>query len=68
MLQGLELLWGVCAQYPHFLNLALTLENVKSSIPHGAWRFHFFPNFIFAKLRVHLDLHIHGRDFSFMKK
>jgi hypothetical protein len=31
---------------------------VKSSIPHGAWRFYFFPIF-FAKIRIHLDLHIH---------
>jgi hypothetical protein len=28
------------------LNLALALERVKSSILLGAWRFHFFPNFI----------------------
>jgi hypothetical protein len=36
--------------------------------PYGAWRFYFFSNFIFAKFRVHLDLHIHYWDFSFMKK
>jgi hypothetical protein len=30
--------------------------------------FHFFPNFIFAKLRIHLDLDIHCWDFCFMKK
>jgi hypothetical protein len=29
-------------QHPHFLKLAPTLGSVKSSIPHGAWRFHFF--------------------------
>jgi hypothetical protein len=29
-------------QHPHFLKLALTLGRVKSSIPHGAWRFQFF--------------------------
>jgi hypothetical protein len=40
---------------------------VKSSIPRGAWRFHFFPNSIFAKIRVHLELPIHRSDFSFMK-
>jgi hypothetical protein len=39
-------------QYSHFLNLAPTLGKVKSSIPHGAWRFHFFPSF-FAKIRVY---------------
>jgi hypothetical protein len=54
-------------QHPHFLKLA-PLERVKSSIPHGAWRFHFFPNFIFAKLGVYLDLHIHHWDFSFKEK
>jgi hypothetical protein len=27
----------------HFLKLAPTLGRVKSSIPHGAWRFHFLP-------------------------
>jgi hypothetical protein len=32
------------------LNLALTLGRVKSSIPHGAWRFHFFP-IILLKLK-----------------
>jgi hypothetical protein len=41
------------------LNLAPTLGKVKSSIPHGAWRFHFFPNFIFSKFRIYLNLHIH---------
>jgi hypothetical protein len=46
MLQGLGLLCGVCVQHPHFLNLAPTLGSVKSSIPHGTWRFHFFPNFV----------------------
>jgi hypothetical protein len=55
-------------QRSHFLNLAPTLGRVKSSIPHGVWRFYFFPNFIFAKIRAHLDLHIHHWDFSFMKK
>jgi hypothetical protein len=55
-------------QHPHFLKLAPTLGSVKSSIPHGAWRFHFFSNFIFAKIRRHLDLRIHRWDFSFMKK
>jgi hypothetical protein len=55
-------------QHPHFLKLAPTLGSVESSNPHGAWRFHFFPNFIFAKIRGHLDHHIHFRDFSFVKK
>jgi hypothetical protein len=35
----------MCVQHPHFLNLAPTLGKVKSSIPHGPWRFNFFPNF-----------------------
>jgi hypothetical protein len=38
------------AQHPHFLKLAPTLGSVKSSILHGDWRFHFFPNFIFLNL------------------
>jgi hypothetical protein len=42
--------------------------SVKSSIPHGAWRFHFFSKFCFAKIREHMDLHIYRWDFSFMKK
>jgi hypothetical protein len=40
---------------PHFLKLAPILGRVKSSIFHGARRFYFFPNFIFAKFRIHLD-------------
>jgi hypothetical protein len=32
------------------LNLAPTLGKVKSSIPHGAWRFYFFPNLSLQKL------------------
>jgi hypothetical protein len=54
-------------QHPHFLNLAPTLGRAKSSIPHGTWRFHFFSKKT-AKIRGHLDLHIHRWDFSFMKK
>jgi hypothetical protein len=50
-------------QHSHFLKLAPILGRVKSSIPHGAWRFHFFPKFIFAEFRVHLDLHINRLDF-----
>jgi hypothetical protein len=62
------LLWGLCLQHPHFLKLAPILGSVESSIPHRDWKFHFFPNFIFAKLRVHIDLHIPCWDFRFMKK
>jgi hypothetical protein len=50
-------------QHPQFLKLgrvkssevseASTLGRVKSSILHGAWRFHFFPNSFFAKIRLH---------------
>jgi hypothetical protein len=50
------------------LNLAPTLGRVKSSFPHGTWRFIYFSNFIFDKFRVHLDLHIHRWDFCFIKK
>jgi hypothetical protein len=44
-------------QHFHFLNLAPILRSVKSSIPHGAWRFHFL--IFLAKIRIHKDLHIH---------
>jgi hypothetical protein len=54
-------------QHPHFLELAPTLGRVKSSISHGAWRFHFSFNFFSSIFSLHLDLHIHYRDFSFMK-
>jgi hypothetical protein len=54
-------------QLPHYLKLAPTLGSVKCSIPHGNWRFHFFPNFIFSKFRVHLDLYIYRWNFCFMK-
>jgi hypothetical protein len=30
---------------PIFWNLPPTLGSIQSSIPHGAWRFHFFSNF-----------------------
>jgi hypothetical protein len=53
---------------PILLNLAPTLGRVKPYLPHGAWRFYFFSNFIFDEFRVHLDLHIHHWDFCFMKK
>jgi hypothetical protein len=49
-----------------FLNLAPRLRRVKFSIPHEAWRYHFFPIF-FAKIRIHVDLHIHRWDFCVMK-
>jgi hypothetical protein len=58
---GLAMVFGkMGVQHSKFLNLAPTLGSVTSSIPHGAWIFYFFPNFIFAKIRVHLDLHIHS--------
>jgi hypothetical protein len=50
------------------LNLAPTLGRVNSPIPHGAWRFHVFPNFILAKFRIHPNLHIHYWNFCLMKK
>jgi hypothetical protein len=49
-------LWHFGRTALHFLKVAPTLGSVHSSIPHGAWRFHFFP--IFAKISGHLDLHI----------
>jgi hypothetical protein len=54
-------------QHTHFLKLVPTLGSDKSSIPHGVWRFHFFPSFIFVKFRVHLDLDIHHWDSCSMK-
>jgi hypothetical protein len=55
--------WTMGVQYPNFLKLG----SVKSSIPHGTWRFHFFQYF-FVKMKGHMDLHIHHWNFSFMKK
>jgi hypothetical protein len=46
MLQGPGFLWRVHLQHLHFLKLAPTLGSVESSIPHGAWRFHFFQSFL----------------------
>jgi hypothetical protein len=54
-------------QHPHFLKLAPILGSANSSKIHGEWRFHFFPQFIFAKFSPHLDLHIYRWDFCFMK-
>jgi hypothetical protein len=42
---------------------APTLGSVKCSIPHGDWRFHFFPNYDFPLFRIHLDLLIYRWDF-----
>jgi hypothetical protein len=40
---GIGLAFGrMGVRYSYFLNLAPILGRVKSSIPHGAWRFHFF--------------------------
>jgi hypothetical protein len=41
MLQGPGLLWGVCAQHPHFLKLALHLEvlNLPSLMDFGDFIF-----------------------------
>jgi hypothetical protein len=52
----------------NLLKFAPTLGSVKSSIPHGTWRFYFFPNIIFAKIRLYMDLYIHHWEFSLMKK
>jgi hypothetical protein len=37
-------------QHPHLLKLAPTRGRVKSSIPHGAWRFFFFQILFLLKL------------------
>jgi hypothetical protein len=42
-------------QHPHFLKLAPTLGSVESLNPHRAWRFYFFSNSLFAKIRGHMD-------------
>ena len=55
------------AQYIYFFKLPPTFGSIKSSILHRIWRFHFFPNFLFAKSRVHMDLHIHCWDFVLWK-
>jgi hypothetical protein len=52
----------------NLLKFAPTLGSVKSSILMELGDLIFFPNFIFAKIRIHLDLLIHRRDFSLMKK
>jgi hypothetical protein len=54
-----------CTTPPFF---EATLGSVKSSIPHGDWKFPFFSIFIFPKFRIHLDLHIYHRDFCFIKE
>jgi hypothetical protein len=59
---------GVHLQQPHFLKLVPTFGSVESSIPHGEWRFHFFPKKKNSKFRVHIDLYIHRWDFGFNKK
>jgi hypothetical protein len=53
-------------QHSHFLNLAPILGRVKSSIPHGAWRFHFFPIFIFAKIFSFGPLELEMADLSIL--
>jgi hypothetical protein len=45
--KGLGFSRRVRLQQFHFLKLAPTL----GSIPHGAWRFHFFPNFFLLKVK-----------------
>jgi hypothetical protein len=66
MRMGLAFWENGCTTLP-FFEVAPTFGRVKSSIPLGAWRFHFFLK-ILAKIRVHLDLHIHHWDFCFIKK
>jgi hypothetical protein len=40
--------WENGVQHLHFLKLAPNLRSIKSSIPHGAWRFHSFSKFYFC--------------------
>jgi hypothetical protein len=42
--------WKMSIEHLHFLKLAPTFGSVQSSIPHGAWRFHFFSKKNFPKL------------------
>jgi hypothetical protein len=42
---GLGIFGRMGVQHSHFLKLAPILGREKSSIPHGAWKFHFFPFF-----------------------
>jgi hypothetical protein len=67
----LDFLFGVMKNFLVFWKNGCTappfIEDIESSIPHGAWRFNFFSIF-FPKIRRHLDLPIHYWDFSFMKK
>ena len=66
--QGMgQAFWENGCTTPHFLKLAPILGSVKSSIPHGAWRFHFYSIF-FPKIRGHMDLHIYHWNVSFMEK
>jgi hypothetical protein len=46
---GLAFWENGCIAPPYFEGCPPTLGSVKSSIPHGAWRFHFFGIF-FARL------------------
>jgi hypothetical protein len=50
-------------QHPHFLKLAPILGSANSSKIHGEWRFHFFPQFVFAKFPKN-----HARFASVMEK
>jgi hypothetical protein len=53
---------------PIFWSLPLHLEVLNLPFLTEIGGFNFYQNFIFAKIRLHLDLHIHHRDFSLMKK
>jgi hypothetical protein len=54
-------------QHSHFLNLAPILGRMKSSIPHGTWRFYFFSTF-FTMIRIHQDLSYQLLGFLFNEK
>jgi hypothetical protein len=51
--------WENGCTIPPFFEASPTLGSVKCSIAHGDSRSHFFPNFIFSKFRVSMDLHIY---------
>jgi hypothetical protein len=64
---GLAFWENGCTTLPFFEPCPYTWKR-EISIPHGTWRFRFFPNFFVAKIKVHQDLHIHYWDFYLMKK
>jgi hypothetical protein len=67
MKNGLGILGNGCTALPFSEPCPYTW---KGEIFHSSWRLDilFFPNFIFATIRIPQHLHIHQWDYSFMKK